>query len=871
VPFSCPTVYDEILKWSYGRPEWQRDVLRRLLLNSSLGPDDIDEIFLLCKIVYGIEDGSEHNVAAIPLNESHICPDSGTGEAVRLTGIADVTNVNAITSSGPLTFGDSGLTIIYGDNGAGKSGYVRILKNLCRTREVDKKILSNVFESGEGRVPSAKIFFKTGAFDNVLEWEKDRQSPAELTCINMFDSGCASLYVNEDNRVVYMPLGLDIFDKLVKACDTIKARLAAEMEKIPSVLETLPMEHAETTVGKWYDGLKKNTPAEEVLKFASFSADEKRRLAELQKVLIEESKKKRAAELRMKKERYERLPTRIEAISSILSKEAIEKLKDLKSSFDTAVTAVKLASKAAFEKEEVKGIGSDAWRELWMAAKKFSETEVYPGQEFPNIGPKSKCVLCWQDLDLEPQAKKRMNRFKAFVLGEAANKETQARQKYEEGKDILNKIEISEHGDETLLKELKEDSASLEESLSSFLESAKNRKAAELKACETGAWEDIASLPEVAPAESIRKLCEELESQAKILEQAEDPEMLPKLQAEFDELSAKKWVSERRDRITSEITRLSLVSKYDAAISDTDTRYITKTSTVLTDKYVTEELKERFIKQLKTIYEQDLKVTLEKKEGEKGAAYYCVKLKGCAVPKTDVAEIISEGEFRAVALAAFLAEISLSPTKSGVVFDDPVSSLDHLIRENVAAELVKIAKDRQVIVFTHDLFFLVSLWEKAKKDENLPVLNQRVERGYSGIGVCYPDAPWDALGVTKRLGQLKGFVEDAAQKYKLGAEEYEKIAGFVCTKIRKTVERAVEEVLLADIVHRYRRTIYASKVLDLGKIRRQDLILLDDLMTRYSIQVHDQSEESKVKIPTPDKLKEDVTKLSEWIKEFRKR
>ncbi len=870
MPFACLTVYDEILRWSRSRPPWQRDALRRLIVNGSLGPGDIDDIFLLCKIANGLEDGSKYDLVPIPLDESHICPDAGSGQAVRLTQISDVANVNAITSSKPLAFGDSGLTIIYGDNGSGKSGYVRILKSVCHVRKADPKILPNVFTADEKKIPSANISFKTGELANTFRWEKDKQGPADLACINVFDSGCASVYVNEDNRIVYMPLGLDIFDKLVKACDSVKAKLAAEREKFPSVIETLPAEHENTAVGIWYGKLRKNTPGEEVLKFASFSEDEKKRLAELNDVLVEDSKKKRAAELRTKKERYEQLRTRIESIIQALSKEAIKGLKGSKSSFDTAAAAAKLASKEAFENEEVKGIGSDAWRELWMAAKKFSETEAYPRNEFPNTGPKSRCVLCLQDLDLEPGTKERMNRFKIFVQGEAADKERKARQKYALDKNIVDTIEISQYGDETLLRELKQDSSSLEETVSSFFESAKSRKAKVVQACETGAWEEITTL-EIPPVESITKLCEVLEKQAKTLEQAEDPETLPKLQAEFSELSAKKWMSDRRDKLTSEITRLSLINKYDKAISDTDTRYITKTSTRLTDKYVTDELKARFMGLLKTIYEQDLKVTLEKKEGEKGVAYYCVKLKGCVLPKTDVADVISEGEFRAVALAAFLAEISLSPTKSGVVFDDPVCSLDHLIRENVAAQLAEIAKDHQVIVFTHDLFFLVSLWERAKKDENLSVLNQRVEREYSGVGVCYPDAPWEALGVAKRIGQLKDFVEEAAAKYKLGAGEYEKIAGFVCTRIRKTVERAVEEVLLADIVHRYRRNIYASKVLDLGKITRDDLKMLDDLMTRYSIQEHDQAEESKAIIPVPDKLKEDVQKLEKWVKEYRNR
>jgi len=49
---------------------------------------------------------------------------------------------------------------------------------------------------------------------------------------------------------------------------------------------------------------------------------------------------------------------------------------------------------------------------------------------------------------------------------------------------------------------------------------------------------------------------------------------------------------------------------------------------------------------------------------------------------------VSEGEFRAVALAAFFAELSQSQNKSAIVVDDPVSSLDHLHRERAAQRLV---------------------------------------------------------------------------------------------------------------------------------------------------------------------------------------
>lgn len=865
--FSSLCVYDEILKWSKGRSAWQRDVLRRLIVNGSLEEKDIDELILLCKIAHGIETPSASEAVPLPLDESHICHEEAAVESVRLTSISNVTNVNAINSADPLTFSETGLTIIYGDNGAGKSGYVRILKNVCRARHVDNRILPNAFVTGNGN-PSAKISFKHGTSECLLDWGKEGKGATELVCVNVFDSGCASIYVNDENEIAYMPLGLDIFDKLSKACDTIKAELVSEKENLISRLETVPSDYQGTIASHWYTSINRNTKKEDIEKNASLSEEETKRLDELQNVLFEDSKKKRSAELRTKKERYLQLSERLEEIKAGLSVEKIETLKKAKEEFDTAGEAARLASKTAFKAEPLKGVGSDAWRELWIAAKRFSKTEAYPGEEYPYTGPNSKCVLCLQDLD--QKAKDRLNRFKAFVQGETAKKETEAKEVYAGQANLIEAVKIWKDNDETLLKELKEDSDRLEGNARKFLQAAEARKNLVLKACENAQWKKLNELTE-NPAEAIDNLCKQLESRAKTLEEAEDPEVLKKLQSELKELNAKKWVSERKASINDDINRQLLVNKYENAISETNTRPITIMSTQLTDKYVTEELKKRFIEQLHELYGHELNVSLEKKEGEKGVTYYYMKLKDCQVPRTEVSEIISEGEFCAVAIAAFLAEISLSPTKSGVVFDDPVSSLDHLIREKVARQFVELAKDRQVIVFTHDLFFLVTLREIADK-EKIPIHDQLVMKEHCGSGVCYAEVPWEALPTAKRIKNLNILLDTAEKKYKMeGAKAYEPLAAQICQKMRQTVERAIEEVLLLDIVQRYRRNIYAQKVRKLEKIRKEDCILLDELMTEYSKILHDQPEEARVALPRPERLRMDIGKLDEWMTEFNKR
>jgi hypothetical protein len=128
------------------------------------------------------------------------------------------------------------------------------------------------------------------------------------------------------------------------------------------------------------------------------------------------------------------------------------------------------------------------------------------------------------------------------------------------------------------------------------------------------------------------------------------------------------------------------------------------------------------------------------------------------------------------------------------------------------------------------------------------------------------------LKTTKRIKNLYNLLDTAEQKYKKeGAKAYEPLAEQICRRIRQTVERAIEEVLLLDIVQRYRRNIYASKVRELGKIKREDCILLDELMTEYSKILHDQAEEARVPLPIPEKLRGDIKNLSEWVTEYNKR
>ena len=53
---------------------------------------------------------------------------------MKLLAVRGVKNVNRLRPDQRLTFGTDGVTVVFGFNGSGKSGYARLVKQMVRTR-----------------------------------------------------------------------------------------------------------------------------------------------------------------------------------------------------------------------------------------------------------------------------------------------------------------------------------------------------------------------------------------------------------------------------------------------------------------------------------------------------------------------------------------------------------------------------------------------------------------------------------------------------------------------------------------------------------------------------------------------------------------
>ncbi|MCH7725473.1 MAG: hypothetical protein IH991_03165 [Planctomycetes bacterium] len=158
------TVLEQLLEWSQDRPAWQRDALRRLVQNGELSDDDIRALVDICKSAHGLAD--QEGIA--PLTKEHVPQKTAGSEPVALVSIFHHRGVNALAEDQTLEFAPN-LTVVYGDNAAGKTGYIRILKSACRARG-QERILGNVASGAAPLSPVVSIKYKVGAGVELREW-----------------------------------------------------------------------------------------------------------------------------------------------------------------------------------------------------------------------------------------------------------------------------------------------------------------------------------------------------------------------------------------------------------------------------------------------------------------------------------------------------------------------------------------------------------------------------------------------------------------------------------------------------------------------------------------------------------------------------
>jgi energy-coupling factor transporter ATP-binding protein EcfA2 len=849
-------ILQEILDWSKGIAPWQSDAVARLLAKQTLGANDIDDLFALLKATHGISDPKGRTPK--PLTADQIPAPVQNATHVSLLAIKNFRNVNAIAENERLPIGKAGLTVIYGDNGSGKSGYSRVLKRACRARDQTEVILPNA-NLQHGKAGLAEADFEIAIDDGApkdIHWTIGKAAPVELSSLAIFDSRCARAYLDNEDDFSYVPYGLDVFEGLAKTCKQLKGMLDTEHAQFTSDLTAFANLHGDTAVGKLIAGLTAKTQRSQVEALATVKPEELAHHAQLENSLKENSPKDKATQLRAFSKRVATISASATTKGALVDKTVVAKLKDLADTYRAAQAAATLAATQFKEGENLlPGTGGEAWRELFDAARKFA-LESHPKHTFPDLGKDSPCPLCQQPL---AEGAKRLLRFEEFIQ-EEVEKSVQTRRlslNAEYKPFVANVLTLNlddvTYGEIVAIdKALAIDARTFEMALTTQQEAI---KAAIINHKWDGIEKDISN-----PDARLNELVAKLNAEADTLEKASDEKARIALQKEFSELSARVRLSLVKDAVLTVISRLAHQATLAQCHSSIKTTSISLKSSEIAEKVISSDLATALNAEFKLLGVGALSVTL-KSRGDKGKALHKLKLE---LPQVrSPGDILSEGEQRAIAIGSFLAEIGLGGGKGGIVFDDPVSSLDHRRRERVAKRLASEAAKRQVIVFTHDIYFLNILAEQAEA-MRVPIATQSLVRRPQGFGVADPELPFEGKNVLKRIGALKDYHQQIAKLHKSGDEsEHKRHTVQAYFRLRMTWERAVEEVLMRSTVLRFRKGVETQRLIGVT-VEDSDYAKIDAGMSKCSNYAHDKAFVGGVAVPDPDELLEDIEALEEW-------
>jgi energy-coupling factor transporter ATP-binding protein EcfA2 len=865
------SIHDELLEFSAKQPLWVQDALRRIVSSGTATQADLDDAVAMCKAAHGL---ATVGVAPtpVPLASTHL-PASGAsgGAAVTLTALHNLENVNALLGGQTLTISPSGITIVYGTNGAGKSGYARVLKRLCRARGNVAPILPNVFAKSSGR-PRASIAFSVGSTPQVWTGEVDALGPPPpdtLGGVSVYDGAAGAHTVAEKQEVTLLPPGLYLLPELNRVLDHVAAVL--KKEDAADTAAFLPSTTPGTKSSAFMQKLSRKTTKAEFDAACCWTADdESARVLAAAKVaeLSANDPKALARKARKSAERIEKLVEALEKAAKGLGADVAARVDQRLDELCDAANAVAVHQGDLLPDGVLAGTGGGTWKVMWEAARAYSQESAYAGHEFPHVAEGARCVLCQQELG-EP-AVERLQAFEEYVT-DALSKKLKAAQIAIE-KAVEHVAQAIDPGllAGTLLDVVDDLDGVDGEAVRAFVLTA----TATLDALQTRLdpnKEDV-PVPQLgeSPTAELKAAASAAREQADKLEATDAAEAMKSATSTMHVLEDRKVLHGARALIEAEVARQARVELRKSALRDCRTNQVSILLGSLTETHVTGALASAFNQELALLGGNHLAVEVVKTGTSKATTYTALALKNAVHDQAVVRSVFSEGEQRAISLAWFFAELTLSATKSAIVFDDPVSSLDHDWRRKVATRLVKEAAQRQVVVFTHDAVFLHIL-HTAADEGGLSPSSLQIQRAGGVPGYCSPDVPWEKMKVKERVGILTNEHVALTKTKKTGSdEEYAQAVVAYLDRLRKTWERAVEECLFNGVIERFGYGVKTQSIAEVD-VLSTDYDSIDTGMSACSAWVHDTAQGLGDPPPTPAEIAAMVNSLVVWVNAIRDR
>lgn len=833
-----------LVGWANGQDAWVRQITAETIL-SRQAPSDalLDAAYTTFLAEKGLGDGEAPEVPKLEL----VATDAAEEETLELVSLASIEGVNALAADQELGF-DPELTVLFGQNGSGKTGYARILKRISAVRTAED-ILPNAHTAylDSPPSPSATIQYRLSGMDSSVMW-KDESGLAPFTRLSVFDASAVSLHVDSDLGYVYTPAELALFGHVAAGLQGIQQRIATEVKALAPGSNPL------------LSRFTRGTKVYPVIETLGATTD----LAELDALATLPD----GAEADRERLEGEIAALRSNSLDAILSstQETVRHLNRLHGvlttamSFDAVVyekARVKLqeaegrrteAREQLFSQDELPGPADGEWQEFIVAGDSYRQH--LDREHYPTAG--DKCLYCMQELS--PTALNLLTRYRTFL------DETLVRQVADANTEVRNSSLRFDEAELTRANEFATEQRDGEDPPVWASQACDVLAAARAAAQDTANGKPVTAgtLRESAEAVASKVGAELATARAAVQQMSEDKanaaSALTGKQKELSELTARIELNRniaaareyvRRARRAQQLDKLSRV------ISSGASKQLTVQSKLASEDLVNKNFETLFAEECARLRAPQVALRFQGRSGQAQRKKAVASYKPSAV--------LSEGEQKVLALADFLAESRMRGTKAPLIFDDPVTSLDYRRLDEVAARIQNLAETHQVVVLTHNIMFASALMA-ARQNKKLRTKIYEVRDGGEAKGILAPDVeprldtPADlAKRINVKLQEMTSaepVVQDALIK-----ETYD--------LIRAWCEAFVEQELLQNVTQRYRKNIMMTRLSKIDSSRLDAAIaVIEPLFDRACERMtgHSHAAEYMSTKPTVSEVQEDWEK-----------
>lgn len=840
-------IVDFLWEWTANQGDWSKLLISKIVTTeSSLSASDRKEVFN-----YFLQ--SVNLYAGLPVLTTTKPTYIPTAKLIELDSLSAITGVNRLAKNQTVNFAKN-ITVMYGENGTGKTGYSRILKTFGFSYDTNKTILPNVYAAAEPQ--SATINFKSNSVSKTFTWN-GANTDSELENISVFNSSCVQFSIN-DRSLIVSPMGFHLFHLVSDELNALTQMLNSEIASHPTTLI-------------WLENLTQGTPQHAFIAMLSANSSEQKlnelseftpahetaltaketKLASLNKALLQSQ----IQALRSQIQELDLVIGKIQTAQTLLNDANWQALLKINNEIAELENKTQTGIKEIADERGIAFYQTPEFNSFIQTAESYIKVIEKP--EYPEEG--DTCVYCLQPLD--ESAKDLLKSYRILLNDKTQETLTLLRSKKAKVIQLVKQVDTNltlhqptfgtdENQTATQPRDIADYNTNLGALKTTFIADA-------IAQGSTFAfnYQTVITFLSNKRIELNDILTQKSEAFGNLATQEAT------LKKEIAELKDRKLLSGKEEDVKTAIANQKVVDALNANSASFNTNSISRKTSSAREELVRQDFEDIFKKELTALRKANLKIDLSFGT-DRGSSRVFQKISRHAL-----ADILSEGEQKAIALAEFLTELQLDNIKAPVIFDDPVNSLDHRIIDEVVKRLIELSKQRQVIVFTHSILLLHSFIQQSELDHHKQagVLFEfhRVKSNFGTTGILDEVEEINSFSFyTKKLNIVLQTKPDGQDEAKLAAEGY--------GHLRSAIEISVEDDLFRRTIKRYKKGVAFPSLLrvDGGKIDAHKG-KLNDIYEKCCVSIDGHSSPEDINTtPTIEELKTDFEEFKKIRSQF---